>query len=511
MDSIREQFKRASNYTDDEIEEFRQRQLKEQNMLAWGASVRGGYMTTKDEAIAKMLQEEEQQKEREKERENKWFEILDHSNGNSYVIEIIRDRCSSANFVTARAVTDYSLETKRIDPMSFIDVAGGEFTCDAQAEIHWKGKGGEMRVDFFYVLPDKSPIKHTLVGKEFDDAFGRFLLDSNPDNKVFYTAQKPKTPTEDKLIREMRRTMDEQVARSSQNKLEYEQNRSTKAAGSSRLPHNNLNTPYFHQANPSDDEGVNADANTRARTETEDKIDTTFTIDSRINGGNKPSGYDSNSLITILRSSQCFIALLVLILYVFTSSVPVFWLIFYTIAEVVLASFWSIFALFLRHHWSIWLVIPEIVITVAWIVLFAVSSLSTPDESKESTFRLSLMAIEASMVMWLPTCFLAISPFFHWLMPWLFQVRSGENVALDAGGAREMGVCQGREGRQAREAREARRLDGRCPLRGWAVLLWMGQEPQGVRSGCRARQFQVIYCRAARRTGMGKNRDQKVP
>lgn len=166
--------------------------------------------------------------------------------------------------------------------------------------------------------------------------------------------------------------------------------------------------------------------------------DTNFTIDSRINGENKPSGYDSNSLITILRSSQCFIALLVLILYVFTSSVPVFWLIFYTIAEVALASFWSIFALFLRHHWSIWLVIPEIVITVAWIVLFAISSLSTPDESKESTFRLSLMAIEASMVIWLPTCFLAIAPFFHWLMPWLFQVRSRQNVDLDEGGAREM-------------------------------------------------------------------------
>ncbi|KAI0116883.1 hypothetical protein F4814DRAFT_265677 [Daldinia grandis] len=166
--------------------------------------------------------------------------------------------------------------------------------------------------------------------------------------------------------------------------------------------------------------------------------DTSFTIDTIISSGNKPSGYDSNSLITILRSSQCFIAFFVLIIYVFTSSVPVFWLIFFTIGEVALASFWSIFALFLRHHWSIWLVIPEIVITVAWIILFAVSSLSTPDESKEVTFRLSLMAIEASMVIWILTCFLVIAPFFHWLMPWLFQVRSRGNVDPDAGGAQEM-------------------------------------------------------------------------
>ncbi|KAI8962347.1 hypothetical protein F5Y11DRAFT_366004 [Daldinia sp. FL1419] len=152
--------------------------------------------------------------------------------------------------------------------------------------------------------------------------------------------------------------------------------------------------------------------------------DTTFTIDSRINGKDKPSGYDSNSLITIIRSSQCFLALLVLILYVFTSSVPKYWLIFYTIAETILAAVWSIFVLFLRHHWSVLLVIPEIMITIAWVVLFVISYLSTPDESKEMTFRLSLMAIEASMAVWTQTFFLAIAPFFHCLIPCLFRVKS---------------------------------------------------------------------------------------
>ncbi|KAI1478330.1 hypothetical protein F4774DRAFT_410890 [Daldinia eschscholtzii] len=167
---------------------------------------------------------------------------------------------------------------------------------------------------------------------------------------------------------------------------------------------------------------------------------TSVTIDSTINGKSKPSGYDSNSLITILRSSQCFTAIMVLILYVFTSSVPIFWLIFYTVALCILAGAWSIFALFLRHHWSILLVIPEIVITVAWIVLFAMSSLSTPNESKEFTFQLSLMAIEASMVLWLQTFFLVITPFFHMIMPCLFQVRSRGGNSFDEGGAREMQI-----------------------------------------------------------------------
>ncbi|KAI0848846.1 hypothetical protein F5Y00DRAFT_236751 [Daldinia vernicosa] len=166
--------------------------------------------------------------------------------------------------------------------------------------------------------------------------------------------------------------------------------------------------------------------------------DTTFTIDSKINGKNKPSGYDSNSLIMILRVSQALIAIVVFCLYVCTYSVPVVWHNYYTAGLVFLSVFWSIFALFLRHIWSILLAILEIVMAVGWIVLFAITSLSTPDESKEVTFHLSLMVIEVSMVAWFPTFLLAITPFFHWLMPCLFQVQSRRDVDLNAGGAQEM-------------------------------------------------------------------------
>ncbi|OTB13969.1 hypothetical protein K445DRAFT_143008 [Daldinia sp. EC12] len=165
-------------------------------MMAWGASVRGGYTTTKDEAIAEMLKKEEQEAAREREKEKKWAEILNPSDGNSYVIEIIRDRCSAASFILARAVADYSLDTRQIKPVTFSDVAGGKFTCDAEAEVHWKGKDGMMRVEVFYVLPDGSPIEHALAGKDFDDAFGHFLLDSQPQNLIAYTVRKPKTVSE---------------------------------------------------------------------------------------------------------------------------------------------------------------------------------------------------------------------------------------------------------------------------------------------------------------------------
>ncbi|KAI0175809.1 hypothetical protein GGR52DRAFT_330874 [Hypoxylon sp. FL1284] len=147
--------------------------------------------------------------------------------------------------------------------------------------------------------------------------------------------------------------------------------------------------------------------------------DTSWTIDSAVNGKKKPSGYDSNTLITVVRSSQCFAACMVLILYVSTTSAPAQWLTIFAAAAGGLSAIWSIFVLFLRHVWSIWLVIPEILIAVAWMVLFGVSSDARPDVLKSETFRVGMVAIEASMVLWIQTCLLAVTPFFHKLVPWV--------------------------------------------------------------------------------------------
>ncbi|KAI1409166.1 hypothetical protein F5Y13DRAFT_170934 [Hypoxylon sp. FL1857] len=236
MASIEDYYREKHNITDQDIENFHQREIDLKNMMAWGASARGGQLTYKDEKIAEMLkkkEEEEKRKEEEKnEREKKWVEILDHSGGDLHAIEIIRDRCSSVNFVPARTVVEYSLETRQIDPVCFNDVAGMAFTCCTEAALHWKGKGGQMRVSFFYVVPDESPIEHALVGKEFDDSFGSFLLDSKPQELIAYTAQKPKTPQETEQILAMRKKVEDQVAKSSQSKITYEQNKAGKVVKS---------------------------------------------------------------------------------------------------------------------------------------------------------------------------------------------------------------------------------------------------------------------------------------
>ncbi|KAI1143083.1 hypothetical protein F5Y05DRAFT_142317 [Hypoxylon sp. FL0543] len=190
-------YKETHSITGQDIQEFRQRDVDRKNMMAWGASMRGGQLTHKDEMIAEMLkkiEEEEKREEEEKnEKEKKWIEIVDPVRGSMHTIEIIRDRCSADNFVKASAVADYSLDTEQIKPVHFSDVAGVGFTCYQQATIRWKGKGTQIRVNRFYVVPDVSPIKHALVGKDFDDAHGSDLLDSNPQELVAYTAQKPKT------------------------------------------------------------------------------------------------------------------------------------------------------------------------------------------------------------------------------------------------------------------------------------------------------------------------------
>ncbi|XDG06704.1 hypothetical protein ABKA04_006319 [Annulohypoxylon sp. FPYF3050] len=151
--------------------------------------------------------------------------------------------------------------------------------------------------------------------------------------------------------------------------------------------------------------------------------DTDWTIDSAVNGKSNPSGYDSNTLITILRSSQFFTSAMTLILYVFTLSGPTIWLIILAAAVGFLSCLFSIFALYLRHRWAIWLAIPEVLLTIAWIVLFAASSLSSPPDSKKKTFQLGLIAIEASMVLWIQTFLLAITPAFHKMLPRLFGLK----------------------------------------------------------------------------------------
>ncbi|KAI2614118.1 uncharacterized protein GGS25DRAFT_34624 [Hypoxylon fragiforme] len=148
--------------------------------------------------------------------------------------------------------------------------------------------------------------------------------------------------------------------------------------------------------------------------------DITWTIDSKLDGRDKPSGYDSNSLITILRSSQCVCAAATLIFYVFTMSAPAPWLLFFAVAMGVLSGGWSILALYLRHQYAIWLVIAEIVLAIGWIVLFATSSAATPEDAKAVTFHLGLLAMEASMVLWIQTCLLAVTPFFHKILPSVF-------------------------------------------------------------------------------------------
>ncbi|KAI6090084.1 hypothetical protein F4821DRAFT_36147 [Hypoxylon rubiginosum] len=149
--------------------------------------------------------------------------------------------------------------------------------------------------------------------------------------------------------------------------------------------------------------------------------DTSWTIDTVVNGKAKPAGYDSNTLITVVRSSQCFCAGMTLIFYVATMSAPAKWLFILAIAVCAISLCWSMCVLWMRHIWSTWLVIPELLITFAWIVLYGINTEAKPDESKAETFRVAMIAIEASMVLWIQTCLLMVTPFFHQLCPWIIR------------------------------------------------------------------------------------------
>ncbi|KAI1079102.1 hypothetical protein F5B20DRAFT_179185 [Whalleya microplaca] len=167
---------------------------------------------------------------------------------------------------------------------------------------------------------------------------------------------------------------------------------------------------------------------------------TTWTIDSTVDGKPKPSGYDSNSLITIIRAAQCVTAIAVLILYVFTLSAPSPWLLALAAILGVLTGAWSIFALFLRHIWSIWLAVPEILLMIAWVVLFIASAAATPEDSKAMIFKVATLVTEASMVLMIPTGLLAATPAFHKCMPWLFHGKARDGGSEQPDEAMSTGI-----------------------------------------------------------------------
>ncbi|KAI1767240.1 hypothetical protein GGR53DRAFT_135909 [Hypoxylon sp. FL1150] len=155
---------------------------------------------------------------------------------------------------------------------------------------------------------------------------------------------------------------------------------------------------------------------------------TSWTIDSLVNGKSKPAGYDSNTLITVIRSSQCFCAGMTLIFYIGTMSAPTQWLMFLAIAVGALSVCWSMCVLFMRHIWSMWLVIPEVLIAIAWIVLYTINTMETPDEAKAKLFQVAMVAIEASMVVWIQTCLLVVTPFFHKLFSYIRRKRQARKA-----------------------------------------------------------------------------------
>jgi hypothetical protein len=134
------------------------------------------------------------QEKREEEREMKWFQVFDSITGDLVAVEIMRDRCSSDNFVPHHMVEEYGLKSWKIQEPKEFGTAGSPFKCLSQAEVPWQGKSDEMRSTIFNVLPEDSDINCPIVGKRFDNNFGGLLLESEPQSQrlIVYTAQKPK-------------------------------------------------------------------------------------------------------------------------------------------------------------------------------------------------------------------------------------------------------------------------------------------------------------------------------
>ncbi|OTB06306.1 hypothetical protein M426DRAFT_319044 [Hypoxylon sp. CI-4A] len=152
-----------------------------------------------------------------------------------------------------------------------------------------------------------------------------------------------------------------------------------------------------------------------------------WTIDSTIGEKAKPSGYDSNTLITIIRILQSIVALVALVIYLTTRADSKTWLFILACVVSCVSAVWSFIALLMRHRWSALIAAVEVAFTAAWIVWLVASFLAIPEDSRTVRSYLGPIAIETSTFLMLPTCLLVMTPLFHKMMPSFFGVKKDDN------------------------------------------------------------------------------------
>ncbi|KAH9888169.1 hypothetical protein F4778DRAFT_409880 [Xylariomycetidae sp. FL2044] len=135
-----------------------------------------------------------------------------------------------------------------------------------------------------------------------------------------------------------------------------------------------------------------------------------------------PGGFNSNTLITVIRASQWILSIGQLLLLGFRLPKP--WEIVLPMVACGITFIWAIPALLWRHIYRKFMSLIEVVIFALFLASFIEMLNIPPFEGAVKESKVALVVIEASALLHLMTCLLYMNPVWHRLMPCLYPRES---------------------------------------------------------------------------------------
>ncbi|KAI1842954.1 hypothetical protein JX265_001667 [Neoarthrinium moseri] len=231
MASNDENFKQQNGFTEEDLEKYKQ-SLREHNLvLYYAARTNGLPRNNMEEKMEEYLKRKEQEQNWAKNK--KWMIISPLHTTAECAVEAQFDTGADANFITEGMVQDRGLKKSRLSLAQKVNTAVGEFVCDYEVMVNWRGRDRAYGRIHFFVLPDGARIDKPLIGNDWAETYWEMLLDEPPKDTVYYTALKKEKAKERIDGAELRAVVQGDQSRLRHNKETYEQKQGSQAQGSS--------------------------------------------------------------------------------------------------------------------------------------------------------------------------------------------------------------------------------------------------------------------------------------
>ncbi|KAH8676042.1 hypothetical protein BX600DRAFT_193846 [Xylariales sp. PMI_506] len=142
----------------------------------------------------------------------RWARVHNPWTDQVYDVEVTEDTGTGVNFINPKLARDWDLEVYTTAPTFYQLITGSQFKADKWVEVQWIGKQGKTGSDWFYLVPEGTPIQ-LLVGRRFLKEHNDVFMKEKPESEpVLVNVQSKKKKSERDQIAADRARADAQAA-----------------------------------------------------------------------------------------------------------------------------------------------------------------------------------------------------------------------------------------------------------------------------------------------------------